>query len=126
MKQLMEEETADGTWSWLPNFTDNTFPRVIALGNCATGKTNWLSKGLETQPGYFWDFFTRSPITRNVCLTFIAVPFMMTDNEKRRKLSPECITFDRIRICEHAALTSSSVMQWLEHHRAEALDVALL
>jgi hypothetical protein len=108
------------------NFKDRKFSRIIALGNCATGRTNWRQKGLETQPTLFWSFFTRSPLSENVCLTFIAVPFLMTDDDKLRKAGEKCITFDRIRICEHAPSTSPAVMAWLESQRAKALDEPLI
>ncbi len=108
------------------NFADRKFSRIIALGNCATGKTDWRKKGLETQPTLFWSFFTRSPVGANVCLTFIAVPFIMTEDDKLRKAGPECITFDRIRICGNASRTTDAVMQWLDRHRIDALDVPLI
>ncbi len=105
------------------NFADRKFSRVIALGNCATGRTNWLSKGMETFPTYFWDFFSKSPETKNACVTFLAVPFVMTDEERVRKTAATCITLDRFRICEHAPVTTPAAMRWVEKQRAKALDV---
>jgi hypothetical protein len=108
------------------NFSDRKFSRIIALGNCATGRTDWLQKGNETGPHLFWSFFNRSPVGPNVCLTFFAVPFLMTEEDKLRKVSATCLTFDRIRICEHVPSASEAVMEWLDRHRAEALDVSLI
>jgi hypothetical protein len=108
------------------NFADEKFSRIIVLGNCATGRSDWLSKGMETQPTFFWEFFSKPPQNKNVCLTFLAVPFLMTDEEKLRKTAATCITFDRIRICEHSPSTSAASMRWVENHRADALDVSLI
>ena len=108
------------------NFADQAFPRIIALGNCATGKTDWLRKGQETAPPLFWSFFSKSPVERNVCLTFLAVPFLLTEDEKLRKQYRDSISFDRIRICERVPATSEAVMSWLHDHRADALDISLV
>jgi len=108
------------------NFADREFSRIIALGNCATGKTDWLKKGRETEQALFWNFFTRSPEGRNVLLTFLAVPFLMTEEQKLRKTARDFISFDRIRICERVPSTSDAVMEWLDHHKSDALDVALI
>jgi hypothetical protein len=108
------------------NFGDRKFSRVIALGNCATGTTDWRRKGLETQPTLFWSFFTRPPQATNVCLTFVAVPFLMSEEDKLRKAGQTCITFDRIRICEYAPSATQAVMDWLVANRTAALDIPLL
>lgn len=108
------------------NFADRKFSRIIALGNCATGRTDWRKKGMETQPTFFWNFFTRQPQNANACLTFLAVPFLMTDEEKLRKTAATCITFDRIRLCEQVPSTSAAAMRWVEAHRQEALEVPLI
>ena len=107
------------------NFPDKEFSRIIALGNCATGRTDWRGKGIETQPTMFWNFFTRPPQPYNVCVTFLAVPFLMTPDDKLRKAGPTCITFDRIRICERAPTASPTAMDWLASQRASALDLPL-
>lgn len=121
------EAPAGGDAGWdvvvVNNFNDCKFSRIIALGNCATGRTDWHGKGLETQPTLFWSFFTRAPQNGNVCLTFLAVPFPMTEDDKLRKAGDSCITFDRIRICENAPSASPAVMTWLESQRSGALDV---
>ncbi len=108
------------------NFPDNQFSRIIALGNCATGKTNWLTKGEETKPEYFWSFFTMPPTTYNPCVTFLAVPFMMTLDQKMRKQGHNAIAFDRLRLCSMASGTTVTVMEWLENHREEALKIPLI
>ncbi|HXU39039.1 MAG TPA: hypothetical protein VN937_21975 [Blastocatellia bacterium] len=118
----------DGGWDVVVvnNFADQQFSRIIALGNCATGKTDWLKKGQETSPALFWSFFSRSPTERNVCLTFLAVPFLMTEGDKLRKLYHGSISFDRIRLCERVPSTTDAVMQWLDDHKTEALGVSLI
>lgn len=108
------------------NFADGKFSRIIALGNCATGRTDWLKKGNETGPNLFWSFFNRTPMGLNVCITFFAVPFLMTEEDKKRKVTDTCLTFDRIRICERVPAASQAVMEWLEHNRNNALDVSLI
>jgi hypothetical protein len=107
------------------NFADKQFSRIIALGNCATGRSDWDRKGAETQPTMFWDFFTRPPQPYNICLTFLAVPFLMTRDDKLRKAGPNCITFDRMRLCEHAPRATGPAMAWLASQRTNALDLAL-
>jgi hypothetical protein len=126
--QLVAPSGGDAGWDVVVvnNFADSRFSRIIALGNCATGKTDWRRKGLETQPTLFWSFFTRPPQATNVCLTFVAVPFLMSEQEKLRKAGQTCITFDRIRICEHAPSANQTVMEWLAGNRADALNIALL
>jgi hypothetical protein len=125
-----DEAPGGGDAGWdvvvVNNFKDRKFSRIIALGNCATGKTDWRRKGLETQPTLFWSFFTRPPQSENVCLTFIAVPFIMTEEDRLRKTGEKCIIFDRIRICEHSPSTSPEVMEWLDSQRPRALDEPLI
>lgn len=118
----------DGGWDILvvKNFADKKYSRTIALGNCATGRTDWEQKGQETAPNAFWEFFLRTPVDKNVCVTFVAVPFLMTDQDRTRKTWPQSISFDRLRICEHHPTASETVMQWLLEHRPEALDMALI
>lgn len=118
----------DGGWDVVVvnNFADQAWPRIIALGNCATGKTDWLKKGQETAPQAFWSFFTKSPVDGNVCLTFFAVPFLMSEEEKLRKNYRDHISFDRIRICERVPAASAAVMAWLQDHRSDALDISLV
>ena len=108
------------------NFADGRFSRIIALGNCATGIKNWKNKGAETAPRLFWSFFTKNPLGENPCLTFLAIPFVMTDEDKYAKAYHDCITFDRLRVCEHAPDASMPVMNWLEEHRDAALEMSLL
>ncbi len=103
-------------------FKDKEFPRLIVLGNCATGRTDWMRKGMETAPQYFFDSsFTSGH--RSVLITFFAVPFVMDDEARKRKLYDQTITFDRFRICEHAPMSPADVADWLETARAAALDV---
>jgi hypothetical protein len=108
------------------NFADDRFSRIIALGNCATGLTNWKAKGAEVAPTLFWSYFKSDPASRNPCLTFFAVPFQMTDDDKLSKAHHNCITFDRLRICEHSPNANKKVMKWLEALRADAQDLPLL
>lgn len=115
----------DGGWDVLvvKDFADKKIPRFIALGNCATGLTNWKRKGKETEPDYIWTFFAHNP--RGVIITFFAVPFIMDEDTRLRKTSPTNLTFDRFRICEHAPISSDDTAAWLESTRAAALQVPL-
>lgn len=117
----------DGGWDVVVvnNFADQDFSRIIVLGNCATGRDDWHGKGMEAQPTFFWDFFTKAPQPYNVCLTFLAVPFLMTKDEKLRKTGPTCLAFDRIRVCENAPETSATAMEWLDSQRTSALNLPI-
>lgn len=117
-------EGGDCGWDVLivKGFKDDTFPRLIILGNCATGRTDWMTKGMETAPRYFFDSSFTSD-HKSVLITFFAVPFMMDDDARQRKLYDQTITFDRFRICEHAPISSADIGAWLETTRAAALDI---
>jgi hypothetical protein len=119
-------EGGDAGWDVLivKNFRDNMFPRFIVLGNCASGRTDWLKKGLETQPAFFWSFFQSEH--RSVLIKFLAVPFVMTEEERLRKLSDTDLTLDRFRICEHAPTTPlAATAEWLEGQRGQALQIPI-
>lgn len=118
----------DGGWDIVvvKNFRDRTYSRVIALGNCATGRTDWSKKGQEKAPNAFWNFFSRNPTDRNVCLTFIAVPFAMSEDERIEKTWANSISFDRFRICEHFPTAGETAMKWLEGCKDDALDLSLI
>jgi hypothetical protein len=113
----------DGGWDVLvvKDFADKRFPRLVALGNCATGRTDWKRKGKETEPDYFWEFFAHGH--RSTFVTFFAVPFVMDDDARKRKLSSTGMTFDRFRICEYAPQSALDVSDWVESVRAAALEV---
>jgi hypothetical protein len=116
----------DAGWDVLivKNFCDNVYPRFVALGNCATGRSDWLKKGMETQPALFWSFFQSEH--RSAFMTFFAVPFVMTEDDRLRKLSSTQLTFDRFRICQHAPTTSvAGTAVWLEEQRQNALKIPL-
>jgi hypothetical protein len=115
----------DGGWDVLvvKDFADKRFPRLVALGNCATGRTDWKRKGKETEPEYFWEFFAHGH--RSTFVTFFAVPFVMDDDARKRRLSPTGMTFDRFRICEYAPQSNEDVAGWIESVRTAALDVSL-
>lgn len=116
----------DGGWDVLivKGFRDDKFPRIIALGNCATGRSDWRKKGFETSPSYFWDFFSHKP--HNVYLTFFAVPFMMDEDVRVKKHSPTNLSFDRFRICEFAPLATDGVGEWLSGQREQALAIPVM
>jgi hypothetical protein len=119
-------EGGDCGWDVLlvKGFKDNNFPRLIVLGNCATGRTDWMKKGMETAPRYFFDSsFTNDH--KSVLITFLAVPFVMDDEARKRKLYHDTITFDRFRICEHAPISPADVALWLESTRMAALEIPL-
>ncbi|MGA7080161.1 MAG: hypothetical protein WBQ43_01035 [Terriglobales bacterium] len=113
----------DGGWDVLvvKDFKDRMIPRLIALGNCATGLTNWKRKGKETEPDYIWTFFAHTP--RSAILTFFAVPFVMDEDARLRRITASNMTFDRFRICEHAPESSRDVADWVESTRAAALEI---
>lgn len=115
----------DGGWDVLvvKNFSDRQFPRLIALGNCATGRTDWRGKGKDTEPTYFWTFFSRDH--RSVCITFLAAPFAMDEDDRLRKSGTTTLTFDRMRICEHAADASQPMRDWLEAKKDHLLALPL-
>jgi hypothetical protein len=116
---------AGGDCGWdvliVKRFADKKFPRLVILGNCATGRTDWMNKGMETAPDYFFESFTQTH--RSVLITFFAVPFVMDDESRLRKGYPQTVIFDRFRICEHAPIASEEITTWLESTRAAALEV---
>ncbi len=119
-------EGGDCGWDVLivKGFKDKKFPQLVVLGNCATGRTDWLKKGMETAPLYFFDSSFNGN-HRGVLITFFAVPFAMDDEARKRKLYDQTITFDRFRICEHAPTSSADAAAWLESTRTAALEVPL-
>jgi hypothetical protein len=127
-KKMVNTAPGGGDAGWdvliVKNFCDNLYPRFIALGNCATGRSDWIRKGMETQPTLFWSFFQSDH--RSVFITFFAVPFAMTEGDRLRKLSNSCLTLDRFRICEHAPTTPlPEIATWVEGQRAHALEIPL-
>lgn len=116
----------DAGWDVLivKSFRDDLYPRLIALGNCATGRYDWKRKGMEVQPGLFWSYFNHDH--RSVFLTFFAVPFPMDEDARLRKLSASNLTLDRFRICEYAPTATEEIAQWLQAKRDTALAVALV
>jgi len=124
-KRKKAPQGGDGGWDVLvvKNFGDRQFPRLIALGNCATGRTDWRGKGNETEPAYFWTFFSRHH--RSVCITFLAAPFVMDEDDRGRKSGTTTLTFDRMRICEHDPDASQPMRDWLEANREHLLALPL-
>jgi hypothetical protein len=116
----------DGGWDLLivKNFADDDISRFIAIGNCASGKTNWRHKWKETAANYFWDFFRHKPVS--AWIEFFAVPFVIDEDMRRRKCGARTITLDRLRIAEHAATLDSRSEKWLESVRAKAADLPLI
>jgi hypothetical protein len=125
--KIAAPEGGDAGWDILivRNFCDNLIPRFVALGNCATGRTDWKRKGIDAQPTLFWSYFFQSDL-RSVFLTFFAVPFLMDEDARLRKLSPMNMTFDRLRLCEYAPLTQiEDAAVWLKAQRANALGIPI-
>lgn len=116
----------DGGWDVIvvKNFADDEKPRFIAIGNCASGKSNWRSKWKETAATYFWGFFTHQPVS--ACIEFFAIPFVIDDEMRKRKCDMRTVTFDRLRIAEHAAALDGRSQEWLQKVRSKAADVALV
>jgi hypothetical protein len=125
---LRDAAPGGGDCGWdvliVKGFADGDIPRLVVLGNCATGRTDWLKKGMETAPRYFFQSSFTGDL-RDVLLTFFAVPFVMDDDARKRKLYDQTITFDRLRICEHAPRTSENVSEWVDSIRDAALEVPL-
>jgi hypothetical protein len=116
----------DAGWDVLivKNFKDKLFPRFIALGNCATGRSDWKRKGMETQPTLFWSYFEHDH--RSVFMTFFAVPFAMDEDARLRKVSATNLTFDRFRICECAPVAIGDAGIWLAGQREQALAISII
>jgi hypothetical protein len=104
-------------------FNDNHFPKLIALGNCATGRSDWRKKGLETAPDFFWECFLRQ--RAGTWVTFSAVPFLMDEDARGRKGTQSNLTFDRHRICGLAPTMESGAAVWIESQRGNASNVPL-
>jgi len=115
----------DAGWDVLivRNFSDNLYPRLIALGNCATGRHDWKRKGMEVQPTLFWTYFLHAHLS--VFITFFAVPFMMDEDARKRKLSSSNLTLDRLRICEYEPTVMADAATWLATQRENALNLAI-
>ena len=126
-KRLRDAAPDGGDAGWdvllVKSFKDERFPRFIALGNCATGRTDWKRKGREREPGFFWSFFEH--VHRSTFVTFFAVPFIMNDEWRLSKSSESTITFDRYRVCEQAPESSDESGDWLGSVRDAALAVPI-
>jgi hypothetical protein len=122
---LVSVIAGDRGWDILvvKGFSDNYYPKLVALGNCATGRSNWRIKNLDTTPEYFWQCFQHS--RAGTWITFTAVPFRMDDDSRDRKGSSTNLTFDRYRICEYAGTLNAATIQWIAQQSQNALDVPL-
>ncbi len=122
-----EQAPGGGDRGWdvvvVKNFADNRTPRLIAIGNCATGQTNWREKWRETAPEYFWKCFTHQPVSAR--LGFFAVPFIMEDDQLSTKSDGKTIVFDRLRLCEHATALSDQAQSWLTAQGGAASEMPL-
>jgi hypothetical protein len=116
----------DGGWDVLivKGFKDNCFPKLVALGNCATGKNDWKKKGFETSDSWFWEFFSHKP--HNVYLTFFAVPFVMDSDMRIKKHHATRLTFDRFRICEFAPHSGQDAAEWLSSKREQFMTIPII
>lgn len=116
----------DGGWDVIivKNFADDDISRFIAIGNCASGRTNWHNKWKETAANYFWDFFRHKPTS--AWIEFFAVPFVIDDDMRKRKCDARTVTFDRLRIAEHAPTLDARCQDWLEHVRTKASELPLV
>ena len=123
---LPEPVTAgDRGWDVLvvKGFRDGHFPKLIVLGNCATGRSNWRNKGRETGPEYFWRCFQHE--MPGTWFTFFAVPFRMGKDIFSRKGERDTMAFDRYRICENASVVAADVQSWCSLQKQAAKDIAL-
>jgi hypothetical protein len=126
-ERLIDTAPGGGDAGWdvlvVKSFKDNLYPRFIALGNCATGRHDWKRKGMEVQPTLWWSFFRHDH--RSVHIVFFAVPFLMDEDARLRKLSSSSLTFDRFRICEYAPDSLVGAATWVTAQRANAMNLAL-
>lgn len=124
-KRLRDAAPDGGDAGWdvlvVKAFADRKFPRFVALGNCATGRSDWKRKGREREPRFFWSFFSHDH--RSAFITFFVVPFVMNEEWRLSKSSESQITFDRFRLCEHAPNSSEDAAAWLDSTREAALAV---
>jgi hypothetical protein len=60
-----------------------------------------------------------------VFITFFAVPFMMDEDARKRKLSSSNLTLDRLRICEYEPTVMADAATWLATQRENALNLAI-
>jgi len=104
-------------------FQDGHYPKLIALGNCATGRMDWKRKGMEVQPEHFWECFQHQ--RPGTWLTFSAVPFRMDSDSRSRKGAKSNLTLDRYRICEFANSISADAEIWVNGQRHNAVDVPM-
>jgi len=125
--RLTDTAPGGGDAGWdviiVKSFKDELYPRFIALGNCATGRHDWKRKGMEVQPTLWWSFFRHDH--RSVHIVFFAVPFLMDEDARLRKLSSTSLTFDRFRICEFAPNSVADAAAWVTEQRANAMNLAL-
>ena len=118
----LDEPVTAGDRGWdiliVKGFADSEYPRFVALGNCATGRHDWLGKGFDAPPSYLWSCFrSQQP---GVQITFSAVPFFMDDDSRRRKVTESHMTFDRYRLCEFAPEVDIATATWMNTQRAVA------
>ncbi len=123
----LEEEVTSGDRGWdllvVKGFNDGNYPKFVALGNCATGRNDWMRKGSDTEPEYLWEYFqSQRPGTY---ITFSVVPFTMDDDARRRRAGRSHFTFDRFRICELAPEIDEDVADWIVEQRDTAGQLSL-
>jgi hypothetical protein len=118
----------DAGWDFIvvKGFRDRVFPHLVAFGNCATGRSNWLSKGVEAQIGLFFSYFEGDGLSRSTILELFAVPFGMDEKDILRKHGPRTITFDRYRICENATDIEADAGLWLAENTQTASSISLV
>ncbi len=124
---ILDGPVTSGDRGWdilvVKGFQDGLFPKFVALGNCATGKNDWLTKGAETTPEYLWQCFqSQRP---GVYITFSAVPFNMDIDKHDRKSNRSHMTFDRHRICGLAPVLDPATSAWVQGQRPAAGDIAI-
>lgn len=121
----LDEPVTSGDRGWdiliVKGFADREYPKLVALGNCATGRHDWMGKGFDAPPSYLWSCFrSQQP---GVQVTFSAVPFFMDDDSRRRKVTESHMTFDRYRICEYAPAINGETSTWVNSQRALATSL---
>lgn len=114
----------DGGWDIFAArpFRDAHWPRMIAMGNCATSKTDWTRKGDDKSLRSFWT--TRFQFTPSCpTLKFLSVPFVCDDLTRLETVGDDRVFFDRMRLSEWAPEASPAVAGWLAACRPQAADI---
>lgn len=93
-------------------FPDRRVPELLFMVNCATGRRDYIAKGQESGPVLFWDSFDYQP-SGSVLVQALAVPFVMSYDELRRKVGNSNIIFDRFRVALAGDKCTDGTRNWV-------------